>query len=78
MLQIDIPDPNTTPFDLWASVLTEQLASYNVPNPWTEDLWAAWAVRVVEVEAVAELGVADPRTFANWRDWGLALSQAVT
>lgn len=77
-LELEVPDPGTTDFDRWACELTAQLSSYNVPNPWTEDLWVPWALRVGEVDVIAELGVADPRTFADWRGWGRALLSALT
>ena len=65
--------PYTTTFDRWASDLSEQLSSYNAPNPGTEDLWQAWAARIIEIPEVAELGAPDPRAFEAWDDWASAL-----
>lgn len=71
----DLPLPESTPFLLWAGTLLELLASYNVPNPVSEDLWLQWAVDVFSIPEIVEQGVADPRAFGRWQDWALTFLQ---
>lgn len=73
MVDLQLADAYSTPWDLWASDVAEQLASYNVPSPGTEDSWKTWAASVSSVPEVAALGCIDPAPYSNWRDWAAAL-----
>lgn len=66
---IDYVSPLGSTYDDWASDLCDQLSSYNVPNPGPEDLWRDWAVAVISLPDIAELGAPDPRGFEDWREW---------
>ncbi len=69
-------DPYTTPFDRWASDMTEQLSGYNAPAPAGEAAWERWAEIIVGLPPVVELGAPEPRQFARWQDWAARLLSA--
>lgn len=77
-LKIVPVNPMNTEFMRWASDLTEQLSSYNVPNPVSEDLWTVWASFICALPVIAELGVQNPSTFGSWREWASRLIQAIS
>lgn len=77
-LDVVLVDPYSATFERWAVDLTEQLSSYNAPNPGTEDSWSQWAAAIQVLPEIAELGVQDPANFGSWREWGVALLQVVT
>jgi hypothetical protein len=76
-MRLILVDPYTTPFDRWASDLTEQLAGYNAPAPAGEPAWEWWAEMIVGLPTVAELGAPAPRQFARWQDWAARLLQTI-
>jgi len=71
-------DPRGLTFDRWASLLTEELAAYNVPNPGPEDSWFNWACSLLEVPELVSLGLIDPRGFIGWREWAEQLVQGLS
>lgn len=70
-----IPTPYGIEFSQWAAVVSEQLASYGVPSPPSEDLWKQWAS---EVAGSSQLTVPDPYGFSTWQDWAAALVGTLT
>ena len=75
---LNLPVPGSTPFLRWARILLEDLVSYNVPNPVSEDLWLQWATQVFFIPEVQGAGVADPRGFSRWQDWAATFLQVST
>lgn len=70
-----VPLPEATPFLRWAHILLEDLLSYNVPNPVSEDLWLEWATQLYSIPEMVGLGVVDPRGFGRWQDWATTFLQ---
>jgi len=64
-----IPNPIGLDFIRWASVVTEELSSYNVSIPASEDTWLSWALQVFNINDLVEQGVPDPYGFSEWRAW---------
>ena len=63
----------------WAGGVAQDLSPvYNIPNPGEEDLWQQWATELLNIDAVAELGVPDPRGFQDWRQWAARFIMAST
>lgn len=69
MSDFQIPEPKNIDFLRWASVVTEELALYNIAIPVSEDAWAPWALRVCNVLNLEEEGLPSPVGFDNWRAW---------
>lgn len=72
-----IYDPRNMDFMRWASLLTEELSTYNVPSPVDEESWASWAVSLFNSPNLVSLGLPDPRGFANWQDWAEITTQTL-
>lgn len=65
-----LPDPQTTPYVRWASLVVELLSEYNLSDPIAEDGWQSWAVQLLGLsDDTASDEVPDPYGFSNWRDW---------
>lgn len=77
MIDVDIPDPRGLSFERWASLLTEELAQYNVPGP-AEGQWFSWACALFSSPDLEELGLPDPRGFSDWQGWAERVFQALT
>lgn len=79
-LTLSVLNPAGLSWELWAgSVVSDLLGQYNLPNPGEEGLWHAWATELLNVTALAGLGIVDPRTFgADWRSWAAVFIMTVT
>ena len=71
-----LPQPDALKFTEWASVVTEQLSGYGVPNPPDEILWRDWACSFSDA-GIPGLGL-DPYGFGSWQDWASALIGTLT
>lgn len=69
LVDLIVPNPYATPWWRWSAWLVEELTTYNVPNPVTEDLWQNWAIIIFAIPELVEEGIADPRNFGSWQDW---------
>lgn len=66
-----IPDPSSLEFLVWGNLVAEQLATYGVDAPTSEELWREWACSLLYVPQLAD--VPDPTAFGSWREWGTRL-----
>jgi hypothetical protein len=68
-----LPSPSGLQFSQWAAVAAEQLASYGVPAPPTDDsLWKEWASFFVD-GSIPGTAVPSPHGFNDWQTWASIL-----
>lgn len=67
-------DPSLMDWATWAgSVVVDLQPSYNLPNPGDEGSWQSWAIELLNIPGIADLGLPDPRPFGeSWQGWAVA------
>ncbi len=74
---IFLPDPQGLDFNTWAARVTEQFASYGIPEPFNESRWKDWACSLFAANALTQKDIPSPQGFTDWRQWASRFLETV-